>query len=111
MSCTTNTKLRLLWVVCVLLAIVSQARAQSSIDLGAPDMDVIKVDTTPVTVNVSVTNTRNRHLQGLKLEDFHVTDEGKTVKPSTARDPRVSSLSLMFRLRCEGKSGSTLEPA
>ena len=81
MRSTTNTKPGLLWLACVLLTLVCQAQAQSSIDLIAPDMDVIKVDTTLVTVNVSVTDARNRHIQGLKLEDFHVTDEGKTVRP------------------------------
>src|SRR5438132_11005365 len=78
MRSTTSTKPGLLWLVCVLLTLVCQAQAQSSID---PDMDVIKVDTTLVTVNVSVTDARNRQLQGLKLEDFQVTDEGKTVRP------------------------------
>lgn len=52
--------------------------------LGAPspgqDEDVIKVDTVLVTVNVSVTDTKNRHRPGLKPEDFLVTDEGKAVK-------------------------------
>ena len=65
----------------VLLAIVCQAKAQSSVDLIAPDIDVLRVDTTLVTVNVSVTDNKNRHLKGLKPEDFQVTDEGKTVRP------------------------------
>jgi VWFA-related protein len=81
MRSTTNTKTRLLPLTCILLAIVGQAQSQSSKDMVAPDLDVIKVDTTLVTVNVSVTDARNRHLQGLNLEDFLITDEGKTVRP------------------------------
>lgn len=78
---TTNNKPRILWLACVLLAIVGQAQAQGSTELIAPDIDVIKVDTTLVTVNVSVTDTRKRHLQGLKPEDFQIIDQGKIVKP------------------------------
>ena len=71
----------LFWLACILLAIVSQARAQGSGDLPAPDIDVIRVDTTLVTVNVSVTDARKRHLPGLRPEDFQIMDEGKTVRP------------------------------
>lgn len=82
MRCTSTGKSGLLWLACIVLAFGAQAQAQSNTNhLVAPDLDVIRVDTTLVTVNVSVTDTRNRHLQGLKLEDFQVTDEGKTVKP------------------------------
>jgi VWFA-related protein len=78
---TTNNKPGILWMACVLLAIVGQAQAQGSTELIAPDIDVIKVDTTLITVNVSVTDAKKRHFQGLKLEDFQVMDEGRTVKP------------------------------
>jgi VWFA-related protein len=81
MSRTNNAKRRFFWLACFLLVIVSQARAQGSTDLVATDMDVIRVDTTLVTVNVSVTDAKKRHLQGLRLEDFQVTDEGKVVRP------------------------------
>jgi Mg-chelatase subunit ChlD len=81
MRAGTNIKPRLLGTACIVLAMVYQAQAQGSVDLVLPDIDVVKVDTTLVTINVSVTDTRNRHLQGLKLEDFKVTDEGKTVRP------------------------------
>ena len=81
MRSTPNTKPRLLWLACVVLAIISQAQAQSSTDLVAIDLDVVKVDTSLVTVNVSVTNGKNRPLPGLTLENFHVKDEGQTVKP------------------------------
>jgi len=81
MRFTTNTKPGLLWTACVVLAIVCQAQAQSSAALAVPDIDVIRVDTTLVTVNVSVTDARNRHFQGLKPEDFQLMDEGKTVRP------------------------------
>jgi VWFA-related protein len=47
----------------------------------AQDTDVIKVDTTLVTINISVTNSKGRHLAGLKAEDFQVTDEGLPVRP------------------------------
>jgi Ca-activated chloride channel family protein len=65
----------------VVLMPISLACAQGSSDLFASDLDVIRVDTNLITVNVSVTDTRNRHLQGLKREDFQVTDEDKPVKP------------------------------
>jgi VWFA-related protein len=42
---------------------------------------VIRVDTTLVTVNISVIDKKNHHLLGLRLEDFRVTDDGKTVRP------------------------------
>ena len=77
----TTSKPGLFWLACVLLAIVSQAQAQGSADVAAPDIDVIRVDTTLVTVNVSVTDAKKRHLPGLKPEDFQITDEGKTVQP------------------------------
>jgi VWFA-related protein len=79
-SSTTTTRALLLSLACVILTVVGQAHAQST-DMVAPAIDVIKVDTSLITVNVSVTDTRNRHLQGLKLEDFQVTDEGKRVTP------------------------------
>jgi VWFA-related protein len=78
---TANTKSKLLWLTCFLLVSVCQARAQSNSDLIAPDIDVITVDTTLVTVNVSVTDTKNRQLKDLRLADFQVTDEGKVVRP------------------------------
>src|SRR5580765_3437448 len=77
---TTTTRAGLLSLACVILTVVGQAHAQST-DLAALAIDVIKVDTSLITVNVSVTDNRNRHLQGLKLEDFQVTDEGKRVMP------------------------------
>jgi VWFA-related protein len=72
-------KSRLLWTACIILTIVFQAQAQSSADLT--DIDVIRVDTTLVTINVSVTDAKNRHRPGLKPEDFQILDEGKTVRP------------------------------
>ena len=42
--------------------------------------EVIKVDISLVTVNVSVTDARGRHLSGLRAEDFLVTDEGDPVR-------------------------------
>lgn len=64
------------WVLTVILVICSWAlvRAQDT-------DDVIKVDTTLVTVNISVTNSKGHHLAGLKPEDFQVTDEGRPVRP------------------------------
>ena len=52
-----------------------------SAPLAGQDDDVIRIDTSLVTVNVSVTDHKNRHLADLKLDDFLVTDEGKQVKP------------------------------
>jgi VWFA-related protein len=47
----------------------------------AQDYDVIKIDTSLVTLNVSVTDHKHRHLTGLKAEDFQVTDQGRLVRP------------------------------
>src|SRR6266700_1995595 len=47
----------------------------------AQDDEVIRIDTSLVTVNVSVTDAKNRHLPGLKAEDFRVMDQGKPVRP------------------------------
>jgi VWFA-related protein len=76
----TTLKLASLLITFALIPI-GPARAQSTLDLFVPDMDVVRIDTSLVTVNVSVTDSKRRHLPGLKLEDFQVTDEGRTVKP------------------------------
>jgi Ca-activated chloride channel homolog len=47
----------------------------------AQDDEVLRIDTSLVTVNVSVTDGKNRHLPGLKAEDFSVMDQGKPVRP------------------------------
>jgi VWFA-related protein len=59
---------------------IRPARAQSTRALSAPEMDVVKVDTSLVTINVSVTGGKKRR-SGLKLEDFQVLDEGRPVRP------------------------------
>jgi len=59
---------------------IRPARAQSTLDLLAPEVDVVKVDTSLITVNVSVTDGKKRR-PGLKLEDFQVLDEGRPVRP------------------------------
>jgi VWFA-related protein len=75
------TTLKLASLLIVALIPVKPARAQSTPELFALDMDIVRVDTSLVTINVSVKDSKNRHLPGLKLEDFHVTDEGRTVRP------------------------------
>src|ERR687883_612300 len=42
--------------------------------------EVVRVDTAMVTVNVSVTDPKGRHLSGFQAGDFLVTDEGAPVK-------------------------------
>lgn len=79
-SFVTSLKLASLLISLGLIA-VNPVNAQSSRDLIARDLDVVKVDTSLVTVNVSVTNGKNRPLPGLTLENFLVMDEGQTVKP------------------------------
>ena len=81
MSNNPHTKSSFLSLACVLFMIVHPARAQSSIESVAPELDVISVNTALVTVNVSVTDAKNRPLSGLKVEDFQVTDEGRIVRP------------------------------
>jgi Mg-chelatase subunit ChlD len=68
-------------LITVGLIAVRPASPQSRPDLLAQDLDVVKVDTSLVTINISVTKGRSRPLQGLTLEDFLVMDEGETVKP------------------------------
>src|SRR5215510_2124272 len=68
---TTNRKLGALMLVAVSCLCV---RAQES-------EDVVKVDTSLVTVNVAVVDKKGRHLPGLQREDFLVTDEGAPVRP------------------------------
>ena len=53
----------------------------SWVSCRAQDDEVIKVDTTLVTVNVSVTDPKGRHLPGLQAGDFLLTDQGKRVRP------------------------------
>ena len=64
---------RYLMMTILILVVWSSAQAQ--------DDEVIKIDTNLVTVNVSVTDAKNRHLPGLKAEDFLVTDQGQRVRP------------------------------
>jgi Ca-activated chloride channel homolog len=76
-----HTRSNFFWLACVLLMIVYPSRAQRSTDLIAPDIDVIRVDTTLITVNVSVTDAKKQHVPSLRVEDFRVTDQGKIVRP------------------------------
>src|SRR3989442_627028 len=64
---------RYLMMTILILVFWSSAQAQ--------DDEVIRIDTSLVTVNVSVTDAKNRHLPGLKAEDFRVMDQGKPVRP------------------------------
>jgi len=56
-------------------------QAQSNAQASRPDIDVISIDTSLVTINVTVTDHKKRQLPGLKLQDFHVTDQGMIVQP------------------------------
>ena len=47
--------------------------------IQAQNVEVIKVDVALVTVNVNVSDGKDRPLSTLKAEDFQVTDEGRTV--------------------------------
>ena len=78
-SFITTLELAGLLITFILIPIRS-SRAQSRPELSAPEMDVVKVDTSLVTVNVSVTHGKKRQ-PGLKLEDFQVLDEGHPVRP------------------------------
>jgi Ca-activated chloride channel family protein len=42
--------------------------------------EVVRVDAAMVTLNVSVTDQKGRHLPGLRAEDFSVSDEGRPVR-------------------------------
>ena len=64
---------RYLMMTILILVFWSSAQAQDDV--------VIKIETNLVTVNVSVTDAKNRHLPGLKAEDFLVTDQGQRVRP------------------------------
>jgi len=75
----TTLELASLLIACALIPINS-ARAQRNLAMPAPEMDVVKVETSLVTVNVSVTK-GNKRRPGLKLEDFQILDEGRPVTP------------------------------
>lgn len=81
MGTRTYSKLRAFYVACALLVIGYSAPAQSPDPAGPPDVDVISVDTSLVTINISVRDHKNRQQPGLKLEDFRVTDQGRIVRP------------------------------
>src|SRR5262249_28732385 len=81
MRVTSISTLKILAVAGALLILGDTGRAQSTQPAAPPDLDVISIDTSLVTINVSVTDHKNRRLPGLKLEDFHVTDQGQTVRP------------------------------
>jgi VWFA-related protein len=81
MGTRTYSKLRAFSVACVLLVSGYSVPAQSGQQGTLPDVDVISVDTSLVTINVSVKDQKNRQLSGLKLEDFRVTDQGQVVRP------------------------------
>jgi VWFA-related protein len=76
------SKLRILFVACALLLNCYSLHAQSHEQITSPaDLDVVSIDTSLVTINVSVRDHKNRQLPGLKLEDFRITDQGKLVRP------------------------------
>ena len=72
---------RMLSAAWLVLMIGYSVQAQSNAEGTPRDFDVISIDTSLVTINVSVRDHKNRQLPGLKLEDFHVTDQGKIVRP------------------------------
>lgn len=57
-------------------------------------LDVVSIDTSLVTINVSVSDRKKRQLLGLKLEDFRVTDQGKIVQPEFL--DREGPMSIVF---------------
>ena len=67
------------WLIVILL-FASQTGAQSTDSKS--EIDVISTDTSLVTLNISVIDRKNRHIAGLKVEDFQLTDEGKPVTPA-----------------------------
>jgi len=73
---------KFLGIALILLVGVSQTLAQSSAESLPSEFEVISVDTNLVTLNVSVTDRKNRHVAGLKAENFQLTDAGKPVAPA-----------------------------
>ena len=61
------------WATVVLLIISFWTSA------AAQELEVIKVDTSLVAVNVSVTDEKKRCILDLTIENFRVTDQGKPV--------------------------------
>src|SRR5215475_751202 len=73
-------KLRIFCAAGALLMMGYSVSGQSGLE-APPEVDIISVDTSLVTINVSVRDRKNRQLPGLKLEDFCVTDQGRIVRP------------------------------
>lgn len=63
-------------VLFLIISFWSSAAAQ----VLAQEFEVIKVDTSLVAVNVTVTDEKKRHLSDLKIESFRVSEQGKPVK-------------------------------
>lgn len=61
------------WLLAILFGI------SSWVPVCAQDLDVVKVDVSLVTVNISVTDRKGRPIRGLEAQDFRLTDEGKSV--------------------------------
>jgi len=93
MRLNISSKLTTLAVLGALLIFGLSVRAQSALPPSS-DIDVISTDTSLVTINVSVTDHKNRQLPRLKLEDFRVTDQGKPVHPEFVDSQ--GPLSLVF---------------
>lgn len=62
------------WMTAASLIVCCCASARSQ------ETEVLRIDTTMVTVNVSVTNSKGHHFAELQAQDFLVRDEGKPVK-------------------------------
>lgn len=65
--------------VAVLFLIISFWSSAAAQEL-AQEVEVIKVDTSLVAVNVTVTDEKKRYLSDLTIESFHVTEQGRPVK-------------------------------
>jgi VWFA-related protein len=63
-------------VAALALALLAAASARGQ---GVEAEEVLKVDTSLVSLSVSVTDAKGRHRPGLRAADFHVTDEGRPV--------------------------------
>lgn len=100
---------RICWKMILLILLILTSAAQSSV--RAQDIPPIRLNTDLVTVNVSVTDRKDRPLSGLGVGDFLVSEGGKPVRLEffDGRGPASIVFVLDISSSMEGKVRETRE--